>query len=100
MPQHQHRHKPIQWNLAVVDLAVAEQESNFNSILTFIYSNYKPVGCNYLREKRENLVKKNGLDIVQDTEIQYLDVAKQNNIYVKYSKKLFKSFRSYKFFEL
>ena len=59
-----------------------------------------PVGCNYLREKRENLVKKNGLDIVQDTEIQYLDVAKQNNIYVKYSKKLFKSFRSYKFFEL
>ena len=60
----------------------------------------KPVGCNYLREKRENLVKKNGLDIVQDTEIQYLDVAKQNNIYVKYSKKLFKSFRSYKFFEL
>ena len=61
---------------------------------------YKPVGCNYLREKRENLVKKNGLDIVQDTEIQYLDVAKQNNIYVKYSKKLFKSFRSYKFFEL
>ena len=43
-------------------------------------------------------MKKNGLDIVQDTEIQYLDVAKQNNIYVKYSKKLFKSFRSYKFF--
>lgn len=66
-----------------------------NNILYYI-----PVGCNYLREKRENLVKKNGLDIVQDTEIQYLDVAKQNNIYVKYSKKLFKSFRSYKFFEL
>ena len=66
--------------------------------LEIIYK--QPVGCNYLREKRENLVKKNGLDIVQDTEIQYLDVAKQNNIYVKYSKKLFKSFRSYKFFEL
>lgn len=33
-------------------------------------------------------MKKNGLDIAQDTEIQYLDVAKQNNIYVKYSKKL------------
>ena len=68
----------------------------------WIFKKYlnKPVGCNYLREKRENLVKKNGLDIVQDTEIQYLDVAKQNNIYVKYSKKLFKSFRSYKFFEL
>ena len=71
-----------------------------NRILFLYFSYYKPVGCNYLREKRENLVKKNGLDIVQDTEIQYLDVAKQNNIYVKYSKKLFKSFRSYKFFEL
>ena len=46
------------------------------------------------------LSKINGLDIVQDTEIQYLDVAKQNNIHVKYSKKLFKSFRSYKFIEL
>lgn len=33
--------------------------------------------------------KINGLDIGQDTEIQYLEVAKQTNIYVKYSKKLF-----------
>lgn len=31
-------------------------------------------------------MKKNGLDVIQDTEIQHLDVAKQNNIYVKYSK--------------
>ena len=29
------------------------------------------------------------LDIGQDTEIQYLDVVKQTNIYVKYSEKLF-----------
>ena len=33
--------------------------------------------------------KINGLDIGQDTEIQYLEVVKQANIYVKYSKKLF-----------
>ena len=33
--------------------------------------------------------KINGLDIGQDTEIQYLDVVKQTNIYVKYSEKLF-----------
>lgn len=52
------------------------------------------------RKKERIRVKKNGLDIIQDTEIQHLDVTKQNNIYVKYSKKLFKSFRSYKFFEL
>jgi hypothetical protein len=33
--------------------------------------------------------KKYGLDIGQDTEIQYLEVAKQTNIHVKYSEKLF-----------
>ncbi len=32
----------------------------------------------------------------QDFEIQDLDFAKQTNRYFKYSKKLFKSFRSYK----
>jgi len=33
--------------------------------------------------KKENIIK---IDIGQDTEIQYLDVAKQTNIYVKYTK--------------
>ena len=33
--------------------------------------------------------KINGLDIGQDTEIQYLEVSKQTNIYDKYSEKLF-----------
>ena len=33
--------------------------------------------------------KINGLDIGQDTEIQYLEVVKQTNIHVKYSEKLF-----------
>ena len=75
------------------------------TILGFIYATilyyiYNPLGVIIWEKKERIRVKKNGLDIVQDTEIQYLDVAKQNNIYVKYSKKLFKSFRSYKFFEL
>ena len=40
----------------------------------------KPVGCNYLK-------KKYCLNVGQDNEIQYLEIAE--HIYYKYSKKLF-----------
>ena len=49
---------------------------------TMIKLNYNPLGVIICS-------KINGLDIGQDTEIQYLEVVKQANIYVKYSKKLF-----------
>ena len=58
--------------------------NEFYDTINNMYSNYKynPLGviiCSKIY----------WLDIGQDTEIQYLDVVKQTNIYVKYSEKLF-----------